>query len=108
MCCRLTFFIATGLLIAGAARNNGSGSGTTYSGGYYYLECYYARPGVFAAGGALSGVSVLLGIFYFLSMSKDANKRPGTSAPNGQDQGVAVGQPQFPPNNTKGLVVANV
>ena len=96
---RFSFVIAFLLLLTGAALNDQHGGGTMYFGNYYYY-CYVVKPGVFAGGAILSLASVLLAIVYYLTLNLAKNNSPlwGNSAPA---QGIALGQPQFPPQNTQ-------
>lgn len=100
-CCilRFSFIIAFLLLLTGAALNDQHGGGTMYFGNYYYY-CYVVKPGVFAGGAILSLASVLLAIVYYLTLNLAKNNSPlwGNPAPS---QGIALGQPQFPPQNTQ-------
>ncbi|KAK3447434.1 uncharacterized protein LOC104450287 isoform X2 [Eucalyptus grandis] len=99
-----TFIIAFLLLLTGAALNDQHGEDSIYFGNYY---CYVVKPGVFAGGAVLSLASVSLGILYYLSLvrAKDDNGRLwGASAPNQGVGGIAMGQPQIPPQSTQGPV----
>ena len=99
--CRFTFVIAFLLLLTGAALNDQHGEESMYFGNYY---CYVVKPGVFAGAAVLSLASVTLGILYYLTLSSAKERNdpwPGPVAPN-QAQvggGIAMGQPQFPPQN---------
>lgn len=102
--CRFTFVIAFLLLLTGAALNDQHGEESMYFGNYY---CYVVKPGVFAGAAVLSLASVTLGILYYLTLStaKERNDPwPGPVLPTSQAQGggggIAMGQPQFPPQNT--------
>lgn len=90
--------IAFLLLLTGAALNDQHGLESMYFGNYY---CYVVKPGVFAAGAILSFVSVTLGILYYLTFNsaKVGNNPWGSPAPN--QGGIAMGQPQFPPQNAQ-------
>lgn len=96
-----TFVIAFLLLLTGAALNDQHGEESMYFGNYY---CYVVKPGVFAGAAVLSLASVTLGILYYLTLSSAKERNdpwPGPVAPN-QAQvggGIAMGQPQFPPQN---------
>lgn len=96
--CRFTFVIAFLLLLTGAALNDEHGVESMYFGNYY---CYVVKPGVFAGGAVLSFASVTLGILYYLTLTSAKNNTPlwGSSAPN--QGGIAMGQPQFPPQNSQ-------
>ena len=86
------------MFLAGAAINDGmvNGNSTSYFG---YLQCYYVKPGVFAAGAVLSAVTVVFGIFYFLGVSNLGNRDANNSAAgtNYDQGGIPMAQPQFPP-----------
>ncbi|KAL5724586.1 hypothetical protein ACHQM5_007826 [Ranunculus cassubicifolius] len=86
-----TFVIAFLLLLTGAALNDQHGQETMYFGNY----CYVVKPGVFVGGAFLSLASVALGILYYLTLS--SSKKSG-SEQWGTQQGIAMGQPQMPPN----------
>ncbi|XP_022995248.1 uncharacterized protein LOC111490852 [Cucurbita maxima] len=94
-----SFVIAFLLLLTGAALNDQHGGGTMYFGNYYYY-CYVVKPGVFAGGAVLSFASVLLAIVYYLTLNLAKNNSPlwGNPVPA---QGIALGQPQFLPQNTQ-------
>ncbi|GKV27314.1 hypothetical protein SLEP1_g36500 [Rubroshorea leprosula] len=96
-----TFVIAFLLLLTGAALNDEHGEQTVYFGNYY---CYVVKPGVFSCGALLSLVSVTLGILYYLTINlrKTSNGTWGSAVPN--QGGIAMGQPQFPPQSTAGPV----
>ncbi|GLT28364.1 hypothetical protein SLA2020_073370 [Shorea laevis] len=96
-----TFVIAFLLLLTGAALNDEHGEETVYFGNYY---CYVVKPGVFSCGALLSLASVTLGILYYLTLNlaKTSNGMWGSSVPN--QGGIAMGQPQFPPQSTAGPV----
>ncbi|PON97019.1 hypothetical protein TorRG33x02_070690 [Trema orientale] len=93
-----TFVIAFLLLLTGAALNDQHGLESMYFGNYY---CYVVKPGVFAGGAILSLVSVTLGILYYVTFTsaKSGDSPWGSSAQN--QGGIAMGQPQFPPQNTQ-------
>ncbi|XP_024021314.1 uncharacterized protein LOC112091553 [Morus notabilis] len=93
-----TFVIAFLLLLTGAALNDQHGLESMYFGNYY---CYVVKPGVFAGGAVLSVASVTLGILYYLTFTpaKSGNNPWGSSVPN--QSGIAMGQPQFPPQNSQ-------
>lgn len=90
--------IAFLLLLTGAALNDQHGLESMYFGNYY---CYVVKPGVFAGGAVLSLASVTLGILYYLTFTsaKSGNNPWGSSVPN--QGGIAMGQPQFPPQNSQ-------
>uniref|UniRef100_A0A5B6ZRW9 Transmembrane protein n=1 Tax=Davidia involucrata TaxID=16924 RepID=A0A5B6ZRW9_DAVIN len=94
-----TFVIAFLLLLTGAALNDQHGEENMYFGNYY---CYVVKPGVFAGAAVLSLASVVLGIIYYLTLTsaKNENDPWGGPAPPNQS-GIAMGQPQFPPQNTQ-------
>ncbi|KAG2700943.1 hypothetical protein I3843_06G019300 [Carya illinoinensis] len=92
------FVIAFLLLLTGAALNN-QHSEVMYFGNYY---CYVVKPGVFAGGSLLSLASVILGIIYYLTLTSANNSNNpwgNSSVPN--RGGIAMGQPQFPPQSTQ-------
>ncbi|KAK6129404.1 hypothetical protein DH2020_036856 [Rehmannia glutinosa] len=85
ICCvvsRLAFYAAFLLLLVGALLQQ------RHNGNYY---CVIAKHGVFTAGAALSLVSVILGIIYYLMLMATENSRNAISP-----GGIAMGQPQFP------------
>jgi hypothetical protein len=93
-----TFVIAFLLLLTGAALNDQHGEESVYF-NYY---CYVVKPGVFAGGALLSLASVILGLIYYITLTsaKIANNQWGNpSVPN--QGGIAMGQPQFPPQTTQ-------
>ncbi|KAK4746634.1 hypothetical protein SAY87_025671 [Trapa incisa] len=64
MCaCRFTSAVAFFLLLTAAAMNERHSEDNSNFKNYY---CYIVKPGVFAAGAALSLVSVILGMLYYL------------------------------------------
>ncbi|KAG2709304.1 hypothetical protein I3760_05G232600 [Carya illinoinensis] len=90
-----TFVVAFLLLLTGAALNDRHGEESMYFGNYY---CYVVKPGVFVGGAILSLASVTLGVLYYLTLTlaKNSNNPWGNSdVPN--QGGIAMGQPQFPP-----------
>ena len=99
---RFTFVIAFLLLLTGAALNDQHGEESLYFGNY---SCYVVKPGVFAGGALLSLATVVLGLIYYLSitLAKNSNEPLGNpSVPNqGGQGGIAMGQPQFPPQTTQ-------
>ncbi|XP_019200503.1 PREDICTED: uncharacterized protein LOC109194085 [Ipomoea nil] len=94
-----TFVIAFLLLLTGAALNEQHGEENMYFGNYY---CYVVKPGVFAGAAVLSLASVSLGIVYYLTLisAKNTNDPWCPPAPSGQG-GIAMGQPQFPPQTSQ-------
>lgn len=90
-----TFVIAFLLLLTGSALNDQHGEESVYFGNYY---CYVVKPGVFAGGAVLAIASIVLGIFYYLTlnMAKNTTGTWGNAAVPNQG-GIAMGQPQFPP-----------
>ncbi|CAL9760374.1 unnamed protein product [Musa acuminata subsp. burmannicoides] len=86
----VTFIIAFVLLLSGAALNDQWGQERMYFGEY----CYVIRSGVFSGGAVLSLASVALGIVYYVSSSSPKNMQPWSPQ---QNQGIALGQPQIPP-----------
>ncbi|XP_009386550.2 protein VASCULATURE COMPLEXITY AND CONNECTIVITY-like isoform X2 [Musa acuminata AAA Group] len=86
----VTFIIAFVLLLSGAALNDQWGQERMYFGEY----CYVVRSGVFSGGAVLSLASVALGIVYYVSSSSPKNMQPRSPQKN---QGIALGQPQIPP-----------
>lgn len=93
--CRFTFVIAFLLLLTGAALNDQHGVESMYFGNYY---CYVVKPGVFAGGAVLSLASVTLGILYYLTLTAAKNSNtPWVSNVANNQGGIAMGQPQFPP-----------
>ncbi|KAH7571457.1 hypothetical protein ACOSQ2_014243 [Xanthoceras sorbifolium] len=96
-----TFVIAFLLLLTGAALNDQHGEENLYFGNYY---CYVVKPGVFAGGAVLSLASVSLGILYYLtlnSVKNNSNNLWGNSSVPHEGNGIAMGQPQFPPPSTQ-------
>ncbi|KAK3042002.1 hypothetical protein RJ639_001704 [Escallonia herrerae] len=94
-----TFVIAFLLLLTGAALNDQHGEENMYFHNYY---CYVVKRGVFAGAAVLSVASVALGIVYYVTLTstKDINiPIGGPAAPN--HSGIAMGQPQFPPQNSQ-------
>ncbi|KAI4295320.1 hypothetical protein L6164_035377 [Bauhinia variegata] len=86
-----TFVIAFLLLLTGAALNDQHGEEGFYLGSY---NCYVVKPGVFAGGAILSLASVTFGLVYYLSLSAAKN---GNTWGDSNQGGIAMGQPQFPP-----------
>ncbi|RWW10938.1 hypothetical protein GW17_00025487 [Ensete ventricosum] len=65
--------------------------------GYFYnslCSTVVVRSGVFSGGAVLSLASVALGIVYYVSSSSPKNMHPWSPQ---QNQGIALGQPQIPP-----------
>ncbi|XP_057472156.1 protein MODIFYING WALL LIGNIN-1-like isoform X2 [Actinidia eriantha] len=100
-----TFVIAFLLLLTGAALNAQHGEVTMYFGNYYNYDCYVVKPGVFAGAAILSLASVILGLVYYLALNpvKNSNASWGGAAPSNQGS-IAMGQAQFPPQNTQAPV----
>lgn len=96
--CRFTFVIAFLLLLTGAALNDQHGEESMYFGNYY---CYVVKPGVFAGGAVLSLASVTLGILYYLTLHSAKNSGLWGNSSVPQEGGIAMGQPQFPPQRTQ-------
>lgn len=93
-----TFVIAFLLLLTGAALNDQRGEESMYFSSY---SCYVVKPGVFAGGALLSFASVVLGLIYYLNMTSSKNRGdPWGTAPASNQGGIALGQPQFPPQST--------
>ncbi|KAL3521746.1 hypothetical protein ACH5RR_019895 [Cinchona calisaya] len=97
-----TFVIAFLLLLTGAALNDQHGEENMY---FKYYYCYVVKPGVFAGAAVLSVASVTLGLIYYVTLTstKNVNDPWGGSSPPVQG-GIAMGQPQFPPQNTQAPV----
>ncbi|CAI9087071.1 OLC1v1021043C2 [Oldenlandia corymbosa var. corymbosa] len=95
--CRFTFVISFLLLLTGAALNDQHGEENMYF-NYYY--CYVVKPGVFAGAAVLSLASVALGLIYYITLTsmKNVSNSWGGGAPL-HGGGIAMGQPQFPPQN---------
>ena len=97
--CRFTFVIAFLLLLTGSALNDQHGEESVYFGNYY---CYVVKPGVFAGGAVLAVASVILGILYYLTLNTTKNTNgPWGNAPIPNQSGIAMGQPQFPPQSSQ-------
>lgn len=94
--CRFSFVIAFLLLLTGSALNDRHGVESMYFGNYY---CYVVKPGVFAGGAVLSLASVTLGIFYYLTLNSAKNSNNNPCGNSVQGPAIAMGQPQFPPQN---------
>ena len=86
-------------MLTGAALNDQHGEESMYYGNYY---CYVVKPGVFAGGAILSLASVAFGIVYYLifTAGKNASNPWGDSAYPNQG-GIAMGQPQIPPQTSQ-------
>ncbi|KAJ6809328.1 uncharacterized protein M6B38_160155 [Iris pallida] len=97
----ITFIIAFLLLLTGASLNDQRGMERMYIGNY----CYVVKPGVFSGGAVLSLASVALGIVYYVSLS--SAKSTTSAQPWGpeQNQGIALGRPQIPPQSTQPVFV---
>ncbi|KAL0321665.1 UNVERIFIED_CONTAM: hypothetical protein Scaly_2462900 [Sesamum calycinum] len=92
-----TFVVAFLLLLTGAALNDQHGEENLYLGNYY---CYVVKPGVFAGAAVLSIASVILGIIYYVTLTQEKNRNNPWAASVPQS-GIAMGQPQFPPQNVQ-------
>ncbi|KAL0400482.1 UNVERIFIED_CONTAM: hypothetical protein Slati_4078100 [Sesamum latifolium] len=92
-----SFVIAFLLLLTGAALNDQHGEENLYFGNYY---CYVVKPGVFAGAAVLSLASVILGIIYYVTLTQEKNRNNPWAASVPQS-GIAMGQPQFPPQNVQ-------
>ncbi|MBA0797102.1 hypothetical protein Gohar_007825 [Gossypium harknessii] len=57
----------------------------------YY--CRVVKPGIFAVGAILAVISLIVGIFYYVTLNSKAN----ASLPN--QGGIVMVQPQFPQEN---------
>ncbi|ONK58904.1 uncharacterized protein A4U43_C08F920 [Asparagus officinalis] len=97
----ITFIIAFLLLLMGAALNDQRGNQNMYFGDY----CYVVKPGVFAGGAVLSLASISLGIVYYVVLSLSKSTSAQTWGPSTQNQGIALGQPQIPPQSTQPVFV---
>ncbi|KAF5442403.1 hypothetical protein F2P56_035062 [Juglans regia] len=96
---RITFVIGFTILLAAAAVSNKHDIETTYSGNYIVYSCPVVRHGVFAAGAVLSLVSSILGIIYFILISANQGDIPSDNPKQGEQGGIAIGEPQFPQKN---------
>ncbi|XP_072969010.1 protein DESIGUAL 2 [Typha angustifolia] len=94
----VTFIIAFLLLLTGAALNDQRGEESMYFGNF----CYVVKPGVFSGGAVLSLASVALGIVYYVALSSAKNTQPWGPQ---QNQGIAMGQPQIPPQSSQPVFV---
>ncbi|KAK6926138.1 DESIGUAL/Modifying wall lignin-1/2 [Dillenia turbinata] len=80
-------------LLTADVLNNQRGGESTDSDYFFCL----VRPGVFSVAGILSLITVALGIFYFISVSRRKNELSTWAHPAVPSQaGIALGQPQFP------------
>ncbi|XP_035542227.1 uncharacterized protein LOC109012526 [Juglans regia] len=95
----ITFVIGFTILLAAAAVSNKHDIETTYSGNYIVYSCPVVRHGVFAAGAVLSLVSSILGIIYFILISANQGDIPSDNPKQGEQGGIAIGEPQFPQKN---------
>ncbi|GMI94222.1 hypothetical protein like AT5G17210 [Hibiscus trionum] len=85
----IAFIIAIGLLLTGVKLNERHDDAVVRN-GYYY--CYVIRPGVFAGGAVLAGLSCIFGVIYYRTLNSK-----GKDADNAQNQGgIAMANPQFP------------
>ncbi|KAA8533492.1 hypothetical protein F0562_031074 [Nyssa sinensis] len=92
----LTSVIAFLLLLTGAILNDQHGE---EYGNYY---CYVLKPGVFAGAAVLSLASIIFGVIYYFTLTSAKNKNDPLGGPAGPNQsGIAMAQPQFPPQNTQ-------
>ncbi|KAL2558889.1 hypothetical protein Fot_03628 [Forsythia ovata] len=97
-----TFGIAFLLLLSGAALNRQHGEENLYFGNYY---CYVVKPGVFAGAAVLSLASVILGIIYYITLTSEKNiSDPWNGSVRPGQGGIAMAQPQFPPQNAQNPV----
>lgn len=94
----VTFIIAFLLLLTGAALNDQRGEQSMYFGNF----CYVVKPGVFSGGAVMSLASVALGIVYYVALS--SSKTLQSWDPQ-QNQGIAMGHPQIPPQSTQPVFV---
>lgn len=76
-----------GLLLTGAAVNGRKQKAIVGDGTYY---CSVVKPGIFAVGAILAVISLIAGIFYYVTLNSKGN------APFPNQGGIAMGQPQFP------------
>ncbi|OMP08531.1 hypothetical protein COLO4_06390 [Corchorus olitorius] len=96
-----TFVIGFLLLLTGSALNDQHGEESVYFGNYY---CYVVKPGVFAGGAVLAVASIALGILYYLTLNMAKNTTstgPWGNAPYPNQSGIAMAQPQFPPQSSQ-------
>ncbi|GMI94221.1 hypothetical protein like AT5G17210 [Hibiscus trionum] len=85
----ITFIIAIGLLLTGVKLNERHDDAVVKN-GYYY--CYVIKPGVFAGGAVLAGLSCIFGVVYYRTVNSK-----GKNADSAQNQGgIAMAHPQFP------------
>ncbi|XP_074592541.1 protein MODIFYING WALL LIGNIN-1-like [Curcuma longa] len=87
----VSFILAFLLLLTGAALNDQRSQEMMYFG-----YCYVVKPGVFAGGAVLSLASIALGIVYYVALSTQNAQICDTQ----QNQGIAMGNPQFPAHAT--------
>ncbi|KAG6481578.1 hypothetical protein ZIOFF_058182 [Zingiber officinale] len=87
----VSFILAFLLLLTGAALNDQRSQEMMYFG-----YCYVVKPGVFAGGAVLSLASIALGIVYYVALSSQNAQICDTQ----QNQGIAMGNPQFPAHVT--------
>lgn len=95
--CRFAFVIAFLLLLSGAALNSQHTEDN-----FYFGYCYVVKPGLFCGAAVLSLLSVILAIIYYITLSsaKNTNNRWGPPVPPPPMQGgIAMGQPQIPPQD---------
>ncbi|KAL3524518.1 hypothetical protein ACH5RR_017352 [Cinchona calisaya] len=93
---QFTFVVAFLLLLTGAAPNDQHGEVNMY-----FIYDY----GYFAGAAVSSLASVTLGLIHYVTLTSTKNVNDpwaGSSAPT--QGGIAMGQPQFPPQNTQGPV----
>lgn len=65
---------------------------------YYYCYFYVVKPKVFQRGAIIAAITVILGILSYLTLSSPTKNNTDTDNANNQIQGgVAMRQPQFPP-----------
>ncbi|PKU75569.1 uncharacterized protein LOC110102232 [Dendrobium catenatum] len=94
-----TFVIAFLLLLAGAALNDKRSMEKIY----FSNNCYVLKAGVFSGGAVLSLSSVSLGIIYYVALHSPKSQYPSWSP--SQNQGIALGQPQIPPQSAEPVFV---
>ncbi|KAK2632021.1 uncharacterized protein LOC104430322 [Eucalyptus grandis] len=92
----ITFVIAFFLLLTAAALNDRHAAANRYD---WYGNCYVVKPGVSAGGALLSLATVTLGMISYLALTSAKNNadQGWGNAPLPNQGGVAMGQPQFPP-----------
>ncbi|TYI71108.1 hypothetical protein E1A91_D08G271500v1 [Gossypium mustelinum] len=86
----ITFVIAIGLLLIGAAFNERNKNAIVRDSMYY---CRVVKPGIFAVGAILAVISLIVGILYYVTLNSKVN----ASLPN--QGGIVMVQPQFPQEN---------